>query len=302
MQPRITVMIPTFNCANYLVETLNSIICQDLGPEIMQIEVVDDCSALDDPREVVKTLGDERVGFFCQRHNVGATKNFNTCVERANGDWIHILHGDDYAKPGFYKKMLNTIDKYGADVGLIFCKAEIINEESKTIGYSSSVEDFLKPNNDISSLLYENPIKTPSVLVRKDVYKDIGQFNEKYKHVADWEMWLRAIQKYNGLYIDEALVSYRFFEQNDTNKLIRNGQSMLEHKVFYRDLTTKYPDIDRYKVKKAYKNLILQHYRYMESKNIKYNKKLYIWNGFLAFNILDFYKIFIKKNLESITF
>ena len=43
-RPKWSVMIPTFNCANYLRQTLESVLAQDPGPEQMQIEVVDDCS------------------------------------------------------------------------------------------------------------------------------------------------------------------------------------------------------------------------------------------------------------------
>ena len=51
--PLWSVMIPTYNCARYLRETLASVLAQDPGPEVMQIKVIDDCSTLDDPEAVV---------------------------------------------------------------------------------------------------------------------------------------------------------------------------------------------------------------------------------------------------------
>ena len=62
-RPLWSVMIPTYNCVNYLRETLASVLAQDPGPEIMQIEVVDDHSTKDDPAAVVEELGCGRVGF-----------------------------------------------------------------------------------------------------------------------------------------------------------------------------------------------------------------------------------------------
>jgi glycosyltransferase involved in cell wall biosynthesis len=52
VRPRWSVMIPTHNCARYLRETLTSVLAQDPGPDVMQIEVVDDHSTKDDPEQV----------------------------------------------------------------------------------------------------------------------------------------------------------------------------------------------------------------------------------------------------------
>ena len=53
-RPIWSVMIPTYNCANYLRETLASVLAQDPGADVMQIEVVDDHSTKDDPKAVVE--------------------------------------------------------------------------------------------------------------------------------------------------------------------------------------------------------------------------------------------------------
>src|SRR6266478_3592096 len=60
-RPLWSVMIPTHDCAGYLRETLASVLRQDPGPEVMQIEVVDDHSTRDDPETVVRELGKGRV-------------------------------------------------------------------------------------------------------------------------------------------------------------------------------------------------------------------------------------------------
>ena len=75
-RPLWSVMIPTYNCAQYLRETLASVLAQDPGPEIMQIELIDDHSTDDDPAAVVAELGQGRVGFYQQPKNVGVPKNF----------------------------------------------------------------------------------------------------------------------------------------------------------------------------------------------------------------------------------
>lgn len=103
-RPIWSVMIPTYNCAQYLRETLTSVLCQDPGEAVMQIEVIDDFS-IDNPKVVVDEIGQGRVAFYQQPRNVGAIQNFNTCIQRSRGYWIHILHGDDMVESNFYSKM-----------------------------------------------------------------------------------------------------------------------------------------------------------------------------------------------------
>src|SRR5918912_1129900 len=95
VRPFWSVMIPTYHCARFLRQTLESVLAQDPGSESMQIEVVDDGSTLDDPEKVVKDVGQGRVAFYRQPQNVGHTKNFETCLKRARGKVVHLMHGDD---------------------------------------------------------------------------------------------------------------------------------------------------------------------------------------------------------------
>src|SRR5471032_702764 len=82
-RPQWSVMIPTFNCAKYLWQTLESVLAQDPGTDQMQIEVVDDCSTKDDPEALVREIGQGRVAFHRKPQNEGAIRNFNTCIQRS---------------------------------------------------------------------------------------------------------------------------------------------------------------------------------------------------------------------------
>src|SRR6266404_6785487 len=81
-RPLWSVMIPAFNCAKYLQQTLESVLAQDQGSDQMQIEVVDDCSTTDDPKAVVEEVGKGRVAFHRKPKNEGAITNFNACIQR----------------------------------------------------------------------------------------------------------------------------------------------------------------------------------------------------------------------------
>src|ERR1700677_3405370 len=105
----LSILIPTFNCAKYLRETLESLKQQGSAIDEAQIEIVDDCSTKDDPEAAAREGWGDRVTLFRHPQNVGATRNFNACLERARQPWIHILHGDDIVMPGAYVEFNKAI-------------------------------------------------------------------------------------------------------------------------------------------------------------------------------------------------
>src|ERR1700709_955834 len=84
-RPLWSVMIPTYNCFRFVKSALESVLAQDPGPEIMQIEVIDDCSTDGDVGALVKEIGNGRVCFYKQKENKGSLRNFETCLNRAKG-------------------------------------------------------------------------------------------------------------------------------------------------------------------------------------------------------------------------
>ena len=123
----ISVVIPTYNCNQYLAKTLESVLSQDLGPEFMEIEVVDDCST-ESPEFLIDEIGKGRVKFYKQPKNVGHVKNFETGIRRAKGDIVHLLHGDDYVLPGFYEEMLKMYQA-NPEIGACYCRHFFVDED-----------------------------------------------------------------------------------------------------------------------------------------------------------------------------
>ena len=214
MEKLINVKIPTYNCARYLEETLKSVLNQKgIDLNILDIEVVDDCSS-DNPEAVVNEIGQGRVKFYRNKSNLGATKNFNECIKRSSLNYVHILHGDDYISDIFYSHFLNNIrDSDGAIYSSV-----VVDEKSEFL-YTSLIPENLNQND----LFYNNPIRTPGVIVKRVCYEKIGYFNESLCHVADWEMWLRLMINFKINFYSETFSAYRFFKENDTSKLIRTG-------------------------------------------------------------------------------
>ena len=219
-RPLWSVMVPVFNCSGFLRETLESVLWQDLGESHMQIEVVDDCSTDADVEAIVLAMGKGRIGYFRQPKNVGSLWNFKTCIDKANGKLVHILHGDDKVRPGFYTHMSNLFNSYPS-IGAGFCRFAYINEQSeflfnqpKEMGHAGIL------NNTIERLCERQKIQYASMVVRREVYESLGSFYG-VEYGEDWEMWVRIAVQYPIGYNPEVLAEYR----RHSNSI--SGQSFL---------------------------------------------------------------------------
>lgn len=225
-RPLWSVMIPTYNCADYLRKTLTSVLAQDPGPELMQIEVVDDCSTKDNPAGVVAELGNNRVRFYQQPKNMGVPKNFDTCLERSRGHLVHILHGDDLVLEGFYTKMQKAFKEQLA-IGAAFCRQIFIDDEGTQQGLSDLEQE--KSGmliNWLERLASEQRIMTPSIVVRREAYEKLGGFDQRLICSEDWEMWVRIAANYPIWYEVEPLAAYRIHNNSNTGRHIRTGEDM----------------------------------------------------------------------------
>jgi len=120
-RPFWSVMIPVYNSTKYLARTLESVLEQNIGPDAMQIEVIDGYSSIDLPEPLVKQIAGDRVDNFRHSQPLSMAANWNSCIERARGEWVHILHSDDYVLPGFYSRLEASL-KNRQDVGAAFTR------------------------------------------------------------------------------------------------------------------------------------------------------------------------------------
>jgi len=226
-RPRWSVMIPTFNCARDLRVTLESVLAQDPGPEAMQIEVVDDCSTADDPAAVVREVGRGRVALHRQPSNVGHTRNFNTCLRRARGHVVHLLHGDDFVRDGFYRVLGGALDAH-PEVGAAFCRVAYVDGDGATLSLAPPIlERSGIPDDWLATIAEGQLLQPPSIVVRREVYERLGGFDQRIRSFGeDWEMWVRIAASYPVWYETEALAAYRIQTGSLTNRSMRTGQNM----------------------------------------------------------------------------
>ncbi|MFD1874719.1 glycosyltransferase family 2 protein [Hymenobacter bucti] len=221
-RPLWSVMIPVYNCAAYLEDTLHSVLEQDLGADVMQIQVVDDASTDIDVEALVKIIGQGRVDYFRQPANVGSLRNFETCLNHANGHLVHLLHGDDRIGADFYAKMTALHQRY-PEIGAAFSRYASISEDGDRLSLPAVVAEEGILDNWLARIAQHQPIQYACMTVRREVYEKLGSFYGT-SYGEDWEMWVRIARYYPVAYTPEILADYRIRAHSITWEKSRNNQ------------------------------------------------------------------------------
>ena len=260
-RPLWSVMIPSYNFINFLRFTIQSVLQQDPGAAMMQIEVIDDHSTDGDVEALVNEVGKGRVTFFQQPVNRGSLRNFETALNRAKGKWVHLLHGDDLVKPAFYAEIEMLFNKF-PEAGAAFTEYTHVDEKGseKAPGVSilkkeaAIIEDFLL------KISTSQLLQPPAIVVKRAVYEKLGGFFAVH-YGEDWEMWIRIAANYPVAYSPKCLALYRTgHASNITTGSISTGQNIKDiRKVI--DITQAYlPPGKRKQIRNSARKTFSIHY------------------------------------------
>jgi glycosyltransferase involved in cell wall biosynthesis len=227
-RPRWSIMVPTFNAAATIAETLESVLAHGPAAAETQIAVIDNAST-DATFQIVQQLSrtsHDRVEIFRHSQNLGLVANWNACIEHARGKLIHILHADDYVRPGFYSAVDKAFSQLPA-ADLCLVRALVVDakgEPERLAGRLGHTGDALTT----TALAYGNEFYTPGVVVRRACYERLGGFSPALAYVPDWEMWLRVLANGCGVYVNDPLVCYREAPGNVTNRFSKKADDLRE--------------------------------------------------------------------------
>jgi glycosyltransferase involved in cell wall biosynthesis len=222
-RPLWSVMIPTYNCSAFLRQTLESVLQQAPGPEKMQIEVIDDASTDADIEQLVADIGKGRIGFFRQPVNQGSLRNFETCLNRSKGEWVHILHGDDVVNKGFYNEIESLFLAY-PEAGAAYTGFWHVNEAGEERYPNEFVLSEPGIINDWLTIIAQGQkLQPPAIVVKRSVYEKLGGFFGVH-YGEDWEMWVRIAANYPMAHSPERLAQYRVHSNNISSRYFLSGQ------------------------------------------------------------------------------
>lgn len=228
-------MIPAYNSAKTIGETLRSVLSQAPSADAMQITVIDNAST-DDTHAIVDRIAlpanASRVEVIRNSENIGLVGNWNACIEHARGELVLILHSDDYLAPGYFAAV-ETAFAQRPDADLCLVRSLIVDANSEPERLARRLG---RTGDELSiwTLAYGNEFYAPGVVVRRSCYERLGGFTGALSsvpgmsYVLDWEMWLRILASGKAVYVNEPLACYRETGGNATSRLSRTGDDLRE--------------------------------------------------------------------------
>ncbi len=199
--PLVSVVTATFNMAQYLPQTIESILSQTHAR--IEAVVVDDGSTDDTAAVLERYARDPRVRVFRQQ-NAGQTVAKNRGISEARGEIIGFCDADDIWVADKLERQLPLFRDPG--VGVVYGGFDVIDEN----GTYLRTPRFPHPTGRITGrLLADNFVHFPTSLVRREVIESAGGFDESLSMAIDYDLWLRISVDHDFAYAPGVLVHYR---------------------------------------------------------------------------------------------
>lgn len=219
--PRVSVVIPSYNHAAFVVEAARSVLGQTLAD--LELVVVDDGST-DDSLAVLRGLADARLHVH-QQPNQGAHAAINAGLARARGEVLAVLNSDDAYHPERLARAVAALDADPA-AGLVGSHIEVVDAAGHRLGIKHGPRDLapwplphpersFRAGDDLrAALLTENFWSTTSNFVfRRALWERVGPFRPlRFTH--DWDFALRAAALAPAVLLPEPLLRYRVHDAN----------------------------------------------------------------------------------------
>jgi len=207
MHPKVSVIIPTYNRANFLRSAIQSVLNQTFKD--FEVIVVDDAST-DDTRQIVHEFADDRIRYIAHNENKGGSASRNIGIKSSKGKFIAFLDDDDIWMPTKLEKQLFLLNM-NPEVNVVYTGARSIDKNGKV---GSQLKNPSLKGNIYPAILKKNYVGSCSyVLVRRDCFDVTSFFDEKLPSNQDWDLWIRMAKHSQFDYVNETLVLYRIHQE-----------------------------------------------------------------------------------------
>lgn len=211
MSLKVSVIIVTYNRADFLSRAINSVLLQDFKD--FELLIIDDAST-DKTESVVSNFNDCRIKYFKNEKNLGISKSRNKGVCLANGEYVAMLDSDDYwlSKDKLTKQVyiLESDQSIGIVGTAILCEDERGKFLKKDVFKSEDLSIRRK-------ILLKNQFAQSSVLFRMEAFIFSGGYDENLSVCEDLDLWLKIGLRYKFFNINIPMTAYTIHSNGVSN-------------------------------------------------------------------------------------
>lgn len=219
--PKVSIVIPVYNGANYMREAIDSALTQTYGN--IEVIVVNDGSRDNGETDrIARSYGD--LILYFEKTNGGVATALNLGIEKMTGEYFSWLSHDDVYEPKKIEEQVRLLCEQADKQCVIFSRYRTINEAGERL------HDYFFPSDICNNLLGLLSIETEltlngcTLLIPSEVLRK-NRFDEKLRYTQDYDLWLKLCEKVPFVYIDKCLVLSRQHSQQDSRF---GGEKVLE--------------------------------------------------------------------------
>ena len=214
--PRVSVVIPSYNCAATLAAAVDSVLAQTFTD--LEAIVVDDGST-DSTAEVMTRYAEDPRARYIRQVNAGVSATRNHGIRVSGAEYVMILDGDDVLPPGSVGAHVERMDRAGA----MWAICDIIRRDMVT-GEETLLPADLPPENALEhALIHRFPFR--AVFYRRSVFEKVGYHDEALRSTVDWDINARMLETGQPfVHVDEAAYVYQIHKQSVTK-----GRNYIRH-------------------------------------------------------------------------
>ena len=219
LQPLVSIVLPTYNGAKYLRQSVAS--CLSQSYENLELIVVVDGST-DDTESILAEFSEQRLQVIRHEQNRGLPEALNTGFAHARGDFLTWTSDDNWYAPDAIWEMVHFLVQ-NPQIGLVYADMWLVDGEGRTQELDVLPPDHLKtqPLNGIYACF----------MYRREVYETIGDYDPATRLVEDYDYWLRIAERFEIAPLRRRLYYYRQHAGSLTGMHGRYGAPRLILKV-----------------------------------------------------------------------
>ena len=228
--PKISVLMPIWNThIAHLRAAVDSVLRQTFTD--FEFIILNDSPGNKALQAFIRTYHDERIKYYENPESLGVAKSYNRLLDLATAEYAAMMNHDDISQPERLEKQSDFLDN-NPEVGLVGSAYKKFGE----INRFKTVENPLKHNDIVATLLFKSPIHHPTIMFRRELMKDNGiRYDENFVSLNDRKLYVDFAKVCKLTNMPDILYRYRF-HKDMVSKRLKNkiqAEQVKFHRIWF---------------------------------------------------------------------